>query len=60
MEEILKILEDNDGEMGVDVLFKKIRNKGILNTTNAIKNRLQRMEESGLIEVKNFRVKIKR
>ena len=60
MEEILKILEENKGEMGVDALVKKIRASGILNTTNAIKNRLIRMEEKNLIEVKNFRVMIKR
>ena len=59
MEEILKIIENNGGEMTVDALFKKVRSKGILNNTKAIKNRLVRMEEKGLIEVKNFRVKMR-
>lgn len=59
MEEILKIIEDNGGEMAVDALFKKIRVSGILNNTTTIKNRLLRMEEKGLIEVKNFRVRLK-
>ena len=59
MKEILKILEENKGEMAVDALFGKIRSKGILNNTNAIKNRLVQMEEKGLIEVNDFKVRVK-